>query len=171
MVSTVTFERDEEGFILDENGERVLPNEPQMSPKTGKRKKAKPRVLTDAKVRKICELIKQGNFVKQSCISAGVSYNTFRKAMDKGKKKIRPYDEWYEWVEVAKAEAETDKVAILNEHMMAGNVGVIQWWLSRMFPNRWEKTERLKAKVDNSQKIEIVRYSDKVKGKEEELDE
>ena len=97
---------DDEGYELDENGERVLPNEPQMSHKTGKRKKAKPRVLTDAKINRICEKIKEGNFVKQSCIACGVNYNGFQTAMRQGKKGIRPYDKWYEMIEMAKAQAE-----------------------------------------------------------------
>ena len=164
----VEFPKDEEGYTLDENGERVLPDEPQMSKLTGKRKRAYPRALTDAKVRKICKLIKQGNFVKQSCISVGVKYGTFQSAMRKGKKGIRPYCEWYEQVEQAKALAETDKVGILAQEMENGNVGVIQWWLARMHPQRWERTERIKAEVDNTQKIEIVRYSDKNKDKKEE---
>ena len=164
----VEFPRDEEGYILDENGERVLPNEPQMSKKTGKRKRAKPRVLTDAKVNKVCKLIKEGNFVKQACIATGLNYGSFRTAMQKGKKGIRPYDEWYKQVEMAKAQAETDKIHVLHNEMENGNVGVIQWWLARMHPQRWERTERIKAEVDNTQKIEIVRFSDRNKDKKEE---
>ena len=159
---------DDEGYELDENGERVLSNEPKISHKTGKRKKAKPRVLTDAKINKICEKIREGNFVKQSCIACGVNYSGFNTAMRQGKKGIRPYDKWYEQIEIAKAEAETDKVGILAREMENGNVGVIQWWLARMHPNRWERTERIKAEVDNTQKIEIVRFSDKHKKKESE---
>ncbi len=164
----VEFPRDEEGYILDENGERVLPDEPGMSKKTGKRKKAKPRAISQSKIDKICELIKQGNFVKQSCISVGVNYSTFRNYMERGRKGIRPYDKYYEQVQMAKAQAETDKVGILAKEMENGNVGVIQWWLARMFPNRWERTERIKAEVDNSQTIEIVRFSDKQKEKNKE---
>ena len=162
------FPKDEEGFTLDENGERVLPDEPQMSLKTGKRKKGKPTSLTQGKINKICKLIKQGNFVKQSCISSGVKYATFQSAMRKGKKGIRPYCEWYEQVEQAKSLAETDKIGILHKEMEAGNVGVIQWWLARMHPQRWERTERIKAEVDNTQKIEIVRFSDKNKDNKED---
>lgn len=158
---------DDEGYELDENGERVLPNEPQMSKRTGKRKKAKPTKLTQGKINKICEKIKEGNFVKQSCIASGVNYNGFMTAMSRGKKGIRPYNEWYEQVEMAKAQAETDKIGILHKEMENGNVGVIQWWLARMHPNRWERTERIKAEVDNTQKIEIVRFSDKHKDKKD----
>lgn len=152
---------------VDENGQPVLPNEPSVSAKTGKRKKAKPRAITQGQINKICKKIKEGNFIKQSVIASGVNYSTYQTAMSRGKKGIRPYDEWYEQVQMAKAEAEVDKVSILNDEMQKGNVGVIQWWLARMHPNRWERTERIKAEVDNSQKIEIVRFSDKNKDKEE----
>jgi len=145
---------------VDENGQPVLPHEPSVSAKTGKRRVAKPREITQGQINKICKKIKEGNFIKQSVIASGVNYNTYYSAMNKGKKGIRPYCDWYEQVEIAKAEAETDKVSILNDEMQNGNVGVIQWWLARMHPNRWERTERIKAQVDNSQKIEIVRFSD-----------
>ena len=154
---------DEEGYELDENGQRVLPNEPQMSHKTGKRRVAKPRAITQGQINKICKKIEEGNFIKQAVISSGVNYNTYTGAMARGKKGIRPYCDWYEQIQISKAKAETDKVSILNDEMLKGNVGVIQWWLARMHPNRWERTERIKAEVDNSQKIEIVRYSDKKK--------
>lgn len=157
------FPTDDEGYILDENGERVLKGEPPMSNKTGKRKKAKPRAITQGQINKICKLINQGNFVKQSCISVGVNYATFQSYMNKGKKGIRPYDEYYEQVQQAKATAETDKIAVLHKEMENGNVGVIQWWLARMHPNRWERTERIKAEVDNTQTINIVKFSDKHK--------
>ena len=162
---------DDDGFELDENGFRVLPDEPKMSKVTGKRRKAQPKVLTDGKINKICRLIREGNFVKQACVSAGVNYETFRRGMAKGKKLIRPYDEWYEQVEMAKAQSETDVVKVVHDAIEQGNVGVAQWYLARKFPNRWEKTERIKAKVDNSQKIEIVRFSDKVRDKKEEVED
>ena len=163
------FPKDEEGYTLDENGERVLPNEPGMSSATGKRKKAKPKKLTQAKIDKICELIVEGNFIKDAVGRVGLSTGYFYNAMRQGKKGIRPYDEWYDQVEIAKAKAVTDKVSILSKEMEAGNVGVIQWWLARMHPNQWERTERIKAEVDNSQTISIIRFSDKEKeGKEED---
>ena len=165
----VEFPKDAEGYTLDENGERVLPNEPQMSKKTGKRKRAYPRVFTQAKVDKICKLIIEGNFIKDAVQSVGITPNSYYANLVKqGKKGIRPYSDWYEQIEIAKAQAVTDKVHILSKEMQNGNVGVIQWWLARMHPNQWERTERIKAEVDNTQKIEIVRFSDKNKDKGEE---
>lgn len=162
------FPTDEEGYVLDENGERVLPDEPSLDPRTGKRRKGKPRKINKHNINRICKLIIEGNFIKDAVISSGVNYNTYLKAMRNGKKGIRPYDEWYEQVEIAKAQAVTDKVSILSDEMKKGNVGVIQWWLARMHPNQWERTERIKAEVDNTQKIEIIRFSDKDKDIEEE---
>lgn len=164
----VEFPKDDEGYTLDENGERVLPHEPQMSRKTGKRKRAYPRKLTQAKIDKICKLIIEGNFIKDAVGSVGINTKTFYNAMKQGKKGIRPYDEWYDQVEIAKAQAVTDKVSILAKEMQNGNVGVIQWWLARMHPNQWERTERIKAEVDNSQTINIVRFSDKHKKEDSE---
>ena len=156
---------------VDENGQPVLPNEPSVSAITGKRRKAKPTAITQGQINKICKKIKEGNFIKQSVIASGVNYNTYYSAMARGKKGIQPFADWYEQIEIAKAEAETDKVSILNDEMQNGNVGVIQWWLARMHPNRWERTERIKAQVDNSQKIEIVRFSDHNKDKEEDSED
>ena len=153
---------------VDENGQPVLESEPKVSAKTGKRRASKPTKLTQGQINKICKKIKEGNFIKQSVIASGVNYNTYNDAMRKGKKGIRPYCEWYQQIQQAKAEAEVDKVGILNDEMQKGNVGVIQWWLARMHPNRWERTERIKAEVDNTQEIRIVRFSDKHKKEDKE---
>lgn len=164
----VEFPKDENGYDIDENGQPCLPNEPQMSKKTGKRKRAYPRVFTQAKVDKICELIIEGNFIKDALGSVGIKPNSYYANLVKqGKKGIEPYATWYEQIEVAKSKAVTDKVHILSNEMKAGNVGVIQWWLARVHPDKWERTERIKAEVDNSQTINIVRFSDKNKENKE----
>lgn len=164
----VEFPKDEEGYTLDENGERVLPNEPQMSKKTGKRKRAYPKKITQAKIDRICEMIIDGNFIKDAVGTVGMTMSSYYDLRKKGKKGIRPYNEWYEQIEIAKSKAVTDKVGILAKEMKNGNVGVIQWWLARVHPNHWERTERIKAEVDNSQTINIVRFSDKNKENKEE---
>lgn len=144
----------------DENGEPVLPNEPQVSKKTGKRKKAKPYAIKPSQIKKICNLIRAGNYVKPSVLAVGVNYNTFIDYMRKGKKGIRPYDEYYRDVEMAKAGFETDAVSKISESGADGNIGAYMWMLPRMFPKRWQSTQRIEAEVDNTQKVEIVRFSD-----------
>lgn len=151
---------------VDENGQPIRQNEPKVSIKTGERRKGKPRAITEAKMREICRIIRAGNYIKPSVLVTGVSYNTFQDYMRKGKKGIRPYDEYYEMVQQAKAGAEVDMATRINESAEAGNVGADMWKLQRMFPNRWGNAQRQEIKVDNTQKIEIVKFSDK--NKEEE---
>lgn len=144
----------------DENGEPVLPNEPKVSKKTGKRKKAKPHAIKPSEIEKICDLIRSGNYVKTSVNAVGVNYNTFLTYMRQGKKGIRPYDEYYRKVEQAKAKFESDAVSTISESGKNGNVGAYMWMLPRMYPKRWQSTKRIEAEVDNTQRIEIVRFSE-----------
>lgn len=152
---------------VDENGEKINPNdEPKVSVKTGKRRKGKPREMDKVKINRAIKLIKNGSYVKPAIQSVGLNYNTHLNWIRKGKKGIKPYDEYYQRIEEAKAQSETDIVEMLHESIESGNTGVAQWMLSRKFPKRWEKTERSEVKVDNTQTIELVRYSDKKKKEE-----
>lgn len=146
---------------VDEKGYPVLRDEPKVSAKTGKRRKGNPKFPPKKTIERALELVRNGSYVKQAIISAGYSYNNHLRWIKLGKKEIKPYDEYYEAFEKAKAESETDIVNMLHDSIASGNVGTAQWMLSRKFPKRWEKTERQEVKVDNTQKIEIVRYSDK----------
>lgn len=145
---------------VDENGQPITHREPKVSTITGKRRKGKPKAITLKKMEQICNIIRCGNYVKQSVLACGVNYNTFQDYMSKGKKGIRPYDEYYEMLQVAKAGAEIDMSTRIDESGKAGNVGADMWKLQRMFPNRWGNAQRQEIKVDNTQKIEIVKYSD-----------
>ena len=148
---------------VDENGQPVCEGEPKVSAVTGKRRRGQPKAISRNKIEKICNIIRCGNYVKQSVLACGVNYSTFRQYMEKGKKGIRPYDEYYEMVEVAKAGAEVDMSNRIYESANSGNVGADMWKLQRMFPNRWGNAQRQEIKVDNTQKIEIVKFSDKNK--------
>ena len=152
---------------VDEKGEKVLPSEPGVSAKTGKRRRGKPRTMDERKIKRAIELIEKGSYVKPAIQTVGLNYKTHLGWMSKGKKGIKPYDKYYERIEEAKAKSETGIVEMLHESIENGNTGVAQWMLSRKFPKRWEKTERSEVKVDNTQKIELVRYSDKKKEEEE----
>lgn len=122
--------------------------------------KGNPRAITEKKIESICNLIRCGNYVKTSVKACDVNYNTFLSYMNKGKKGVQPYEDWYYMVEEAKAEAETGMVQRLHESAMNGNVGVDMWRLARMFPNRWGAVKRVEAKVDNSQEITIKKFSE-----------
>ena len=125
-----------------------------------------PRALNDTKIKKICNLIRCGNYVKTSVKACDVNYNTFLSSMKKGKNGVAPYDEWYYLIEQAKAEAEVGMSMRIHESAENGNVGADMWKLTRMFPNRWGQSKRIEAKIDNSQDITIRKYSD-VNKKEE----
>lgn len=152
---------------VDENGQPIASDEPRVSAKTGERRKGKPKAISRTNLKSICNKIRRGNYVKQSVIASGVNYSTFQNYMNKGRKGIRPYDEYYEAVEIAKAEAEVRMSERIDESAENGNVGADMWKLQRMFPNRWGNAQRQEIKVDNTQKIEIVRYSDKFKEEED----
>lgn len=152
---------------VDENGEPVLSNEPKVSAKTGKRRKGNPKAIKPSQIEKICRLIRAGNYVKTSVKAVGVNYKTFLTYMRNGKKGIRPYDEYYEQVEMAKAGFEADAVSTISESGANGNVGAYMWMLPRMYPKRWQTTQRVEAQVDNTQKIELVRFSEKDNSKDE----
>ena len=148
---------------VDEKGYPVLPDEPQVSALTGKRRKAKPYAIKPSQIDKICNLIRCGNYVKTSVEAVGVNYHTFLSYMKKGKKEISPYDEYYKKVRQAKAEFESKAVSSIAESGANGNVGAYMWMLPRMYPKRWQTTQRQEIEVDNNQKIEIVKYSNKQK--------
>ena len=122
--------------------------------------KGNPRAITKKKIESICNLIRCGNYVKPSVKANDVNYNTFLSYMNKGKKGVEPYEDWYYMVEEAKAEAEVGMVQRLHDSADNGNVGVDMWMLSRMFPNRWGAVKRVEAKVDNSQEITIKKFSE-----------
>ena len=152
---------------VDENGEEVDSlREPKVSYLTGERRKGKPKKMDYRTINMVFRSIEKGNYEKQAVISAGINYNTWRTWKKKGKKGIKPYDEFVEKLEKSKAKAETDIVDKLNDAVETGNTGVMMWMLSRKYPRRWEKTERSEVTVDNTQKIEIVKYSDLKKNNE-----
>ena len=128
--------------------------------------KGNPRAITKKKIESICNLIRCGNYVKPSVKANDVNYNTFLSYMNKGKKGVQPYEDWYYMIEQAKAEAEIGMSMRIHESAENGNIGADMFKLARMFPNRWGATKRVEANVSNAQKIEIVKYSDKNKGEE-----
>ena len=125
--------------------------------------KGNPRALSMAKMKKICNLIRCGNYVKTSVTACDVNYNTYLSCMRKGKQGISPYDEYYAMQEEAKAQFESGAVSKIAESGEQGNIGAYMWMLPRMYPNRWGKVNRQEVKVDNKQEIQIVKFSDKNK--------
>lgn len=122
--------------------------------------KGNPRALTENKIKSICNLIRCGNYVKPSVQANDVNYNTFLSCMNKGKKGVEPYEDWYYMIEQAKAEAEIGMSMRIHESAENGNIGADMWKLARMFPQKWGASKRVEAKIDNSQEITIKKYSE-----------
>lgn len=119
-----------------------------------------PRTASKRKIESICNLIRCGNYVKPSVQANNVNYSTFLSWMNKGKKGVEPYEEWYNMIEQAKAEAEIGMSMRIHESAENGNVGADMWKLARMFPQKWGASKRVEAKIDNSQEITIKKYSE-----------
>ena len=130
--------------------------------------KGNPRVLTKRKMESICKLIRAGNYVKTSVKANDINYNTYLSCMRKGKQGISPYDEFYMMQEKAKADFESGAISKISESGENGNIGAYMWMLPRMYPQRWGKVQRQEVKVDNSQKIEIVKFSEVNKDNKED---
>ena len=122
--------------------------------------KGNPRAITKKKIESICNLIRCGNYVKTSVKANDVNYNTFISYMNKGKKGVQPYEDWYYMIEQAKAEAEIGMSMRIHESAEAGNIGADMFKLSRMFSNRWGATKRQEIKVDTAQEITIKKFSE-----------
>lgn len=118
------------------------------------------RVINQKHIDQICQLIRCGNYVSTSVRAVGCNYETFKGYMRKGKDGKKPYVDYYDQVEAAKASFETQAINKIVESGEAGNVGAYMWMLPRMYPNRWAKTQRQEIQVDNKQKIELVKLSD-----------
>ena len=109
---------------------------------------------------KMCKCIEEGNYISTACKMCGIRRHTHYDWMKHGKKGIKPFKEYYDRIEEAKAKAEMNMVGVVHDSAVVdGNVGAAQWWLARMHPDRWAKKDRIEAKVDTSQKIEIVTVS------------
>lgn len=119
-----------------------------------------PYMMDKDKINQALRSIRRGNFVKTSVIEAGINYSTHLDWIKKGKKGIKPYAEYYERVEMAKAKGEMAHVDNIYDSAMAGNVGASQWALSRMYPERWGKKEKLDVKNDTKQEIRFVPYKE-----------
>ena len=134
---------------------------PEINPKSYK--------LNKTLTKKMCKYIEEGNYISTACKLCGIERHTHYDWIKYGKKGIKPFKEYYLAIEEAKAKAEASMVDVITSSALEdGNVGASQWWLARMYPDRWAKKDRVEAKVDTSQKIEIVTVSPTKEGDTEE---
>lgn len=153
-------------FFMPRKDRRYKPRKnmdevPEINPRSYK--------LNKTLTKKMCKYIEEGNYITTACKLCGIERHTHYDWMKHGKKGIKPFKDYYLAIEEAKARAEASMVDVVTSSALVdGNVGSAQWWLARVHPDRWGKKDRVEAKVDTSQKIEIVTVSPESTDKEEE---
>lgn len=136
----------------------------------GEYRPGRPVKMTEKTKATLLDSIAKGNHMKTACMSAKLSYNTFKDWLKKGREGISPYKEFLEEIEWAKAAAEDFHVRVLHTAANDGNIGASQWWLSRMYPDRWGKKDKLDVKKDTKQEITFVPYDKDKHGIKKESD-
>lgn len=100
----------------------------------------------------ISTYISQGNFLTTAVQAAGVSMSVFNRWMkmitpenlekvksEEEMKLLEPYIDFAEQLVQAAAQAEVDRVEIINASSQLGAWQGSAWWLERRFPQRWGK--------------------------------
>ena len=104
----------------------------------------------------IVRLIKVGNTNEVAADAAGISRATFFSWMDRGKKvgkTNKPYRDFREAVEQARAEAEATLVARIAKAAQNGSWSAAAWLLERRAPERWGKLSDRNVDKKESQPI------------------
>lgn len=136
---------------------------PEINPKSYK--------LNKKLTKKMCKYIEEGNYITTACKLCNIERRTHYEWLKYGKKNIQPFKDYYLAIEEAKAKAEASMVDVVTNSALAdNNIGAAQWWLARVHPERWGKRDKIEAKVDNTQKIEIVTVSPESNDKEDDLE-
>lgn len=103
----------------------------------------------------ITRLIRVGNTNEIAADAAGISRTTFFSWMDRGTKGGRtnkPYRDFRQAVEQARAEAEATLVARIAKAAQNGSWSAAAWLLERSAPERWAKlSERKNADSDETE--------------------
>jgi hypothetical protein len=105
----------------------------------------RPTKLTPELVAKICALIRAGNYPEISARASGIGATTYYRWMAEGERLARenltgPEREFWESVEDAEAEGETQLVLLVRKHAIRTEKAALEA-LGRRFPKRWGKKE------------------------------
>ena len=120
-------------------------------------------ILTDELINELCNHIQDGAYRSVACQKLHLNYETLKSWMKKGKKGVEPYNQLYQQIIQAEAEAEIRKLGIIqnaaNEYTQTtqktsvdadgrtkteetksthrGDWRAATWFLERRFPDRW----------------------------------
>jgi len=133
----------------------------------------RPTLCTKELADEMARLLRKGNYVTTACAYVGVSQSTVYRWMDWGEaEKARreegeawdttkdPYVYFWDTIARARAEPEIASVARIRKHARnsdaAGDASCDQWWLARMFPDRWGTRDRAQDGRSGAQPITIT---------------
>ena len=133
--------------IIDLDGNKIPDDKIARSPQG-----AAAMVPTDDFIEDVSALIKQGNYLGTAVRACGIGLSTFNGWMkavseealskihtEEDFKKLAPHMKLAEAVVVAAAQAEVDRVDIIDKAAQLGQWTSAAWWLERRFPERWGK--------------------------------
>lgn len=126
--------------------------------KRGRRSK-----LTDELCEAICQNIREGNTLKYSVQSQGITEQTFYNWMEKGEKsksKTGKFFEFFESIKKAREEGKNNLVKGIQKHGQ-NNWQALAWLLERMHPQEFGRQQRVEMehsgeiKQEHSGKVEV----------------
>jgi len=115
----------------------------------------KPMTVEHPRFRKLIDALAAGNYMNIACKHAGIAESTVYKWLAEAREELQNLDEqdadgavkhrvveMAEAIEVARAEAETRNVFLIQKAASDGTWQAAAWWLERTSPKRWGRFVR-----------------------------
>lgn len=127
-------------MVRNRDGNESVMTKPKS--KATPRKIGRPTKFTPEVRERILIAIRAGNYIDTAAQSAGISKDTFYSWMTKGETPGAPkeYSDFTDAVKKARAEAEVNAVAIIQQAANRGNWRAAAWYLEKSFPDRYGRT-------------------------------
>ena len=114
----------------------------------------RPTKLTDALSARIILTIRAGNYLETAAAVNGIGESTLHSWLEKGRRGRRPYVEFLESVEKARAASEAAALKVIKD-AMPENWQAAAWYLERSRPDRWGK--RIDLRIQREHILEDTR--------------
>lgn len=98
--------------------------------------------LTDEVTLKLAKSVASGLSIPVACEANGLSWNTVKRWLDLGKKGRKPYRDFVDAMNEAKARFEQGAVAGIAIHGRKKDWKALAWLLERRYPERYYKPEK-----------------------------
>ena len=120
--------------------------------------------LTPELTKKMCKIIKDGNYSKVAAAACGICEKTFYSWLEKGRKaKSGKYFQFLQSITHARAEFETIAVKEIGFKNK-------EWLLERRHPDRWGRKDHLTQDVTVKQIDLVKKWANDLDGKESQED-